>query len=240
MYNGYQFIFTTEYGLVTLPITPSTLNISNGSKNSVVTLINEGEINILKSPSLTEITFEARFPMKKYPYSSTPLNFESYMDIFTELKEKKKPFYFTVVRQSGGAYTWHTNFQMSLEDLETMEDAEEGTDVIVAFKLKQYKPYGVKFLKTQDNKKTTTSTANTIRSTTGKKATTDYTVKKGDTLWTKAKKFYGDAKKWTLIYQANKTTIERAAKDHGKLSSSNGHWIYPGTKLVIPEDTDKK
>ena len=29
-------------------------------------------------------------------------------------------------------------------------------------------------------------------------------------------------------------TIEAAAKSHGKSSSGNGHWIYPGTVLSIP------
>lgn len=60
-----------------------------------------------------------------------------------------------------------------------------------------------------------------------------YTVKKGDCLWNIAKKFYKDPTKWKKIYNANKSTIEKAAKKHGKKSSSNGHWIYPGTVLKI-------
>jgi glycosyltransferase involved in cell wall biosynthesis len=33
----------------------------------------------------------------------------------------------------------------------------------------------------------------------------------------------------------NKKIIEETATKHGKKSSSNGHWIYPGTKLLIPD-----
>ena len=63
-----------------------------------------------------------------------------------------------------------------------------------------------------------------------------YTTVSGDTLWAIAKKFYGDGSKWTIIYEANKDIIEKTAKSHGKNSSENGKWIYPGITLVIPDD----
>ena len=62
-----------------------------------------------------------------------------------------------------------------------------------------------------------------------------YTVKSGDTLWAIAKKELGAGSKWNTIYKANKEIIESTAKKHGKKSSDNGHWIYPGTKLTIPK-----
>lgn len=64
---------------------------------------------------------------------------------------------------------------------------------------------------------------------------TTYTVKQGDNLWSIAKKFYGSGTKYTVIYEENKDIIEKKAKYYGKSSSDNGHWIYPGTKLTIPE-----
>jgi len=51
-----------------------------------------------------------------------------------------------------------------------------------------------------------------------------YTVKKGDNLWTLAKKYYGSGADYTKIYEANKDTI-------GK----NPNLIYPGQTFVIPE-----
>ena len=63
-----------------------------------------------------------------------------------------------------------------------------------------------------------------------------YTVKSGDCLWNIAKKFYGSGSKWKTIYNANKSAIEKDAKKHGKKSSSNGHWIWPGLKLTIPSE----
>ncbi len=61
-----------------------------------------------------------------------------------------------------------------------------------------------------------------------------YTVVSGDTLWAIAKRYYGSGMKYTIIYDANAVTIEAAAKAHGKSSSENGHWIWPGTVLTIP------
>jgi len=53
--------------------------------------------------------------------------------------------------------------------------------------------------------------------------TRTYVVKKGDTLYKLARKFYGDQKKWRRIYDANKETLK---DDPNK--------IQPGMKLVIP------
>lgn len=61
------------------------------------------------------------------------------------------------------------------------------------------------------------------------------TIKSGDTLSRIAQKKLGKASRYPEIYKLNKSKIEAAAKKHGRKSSNNGHWIYPGTKLTIPK-----
>lgn len=237
MTNGYEFYFKDGSDVLTFPITPSELTISVGSKNKTVTLINEGEINILKSPSLTEVKFEARFPMRQYPYARKFSNFENYWNKFKELKEKKKSFRFIVARTTpNGSRTWDTNLLMAIEEMKVKESADEGDDVLISFELKQFKEYGVRTIKLESQTTTTTtSTSTTSRNDDNKTSTTKtHTVVSGDTLWGIAKKYYGDGTKYTKIYNANKTVIENEAKKRGKSSSSNGNWIFPGTVLTIP------
>lgn len=233
---GYNFYFSDGGDVLTFPITPGKLTIKVGSNNKVVTLISEGDINILKSPSLTEIEFEARFPMRKYPYSREYSAFQNYFDKFKDLKENKKPFRFIVAREMmKGGRTWDTNILVALEEFEINEDADEGDDVLITFNLKQYKEYGVKQLPAS-SARTTTSTSNVPRSTANNpsSSSSNYTVKSGDCLYNIAKKTYNDSSYWQSIYDLNKEVIEKTANLYGKKSSSNGHWIYPGTSLKLP------
>jgi nucleoid-associated protein YgaU len=61
-----------------------------------------------------------------------------------------------------------------------------------------------------------------------------YTVAPGDTLWAIAGARLGSSLRWPALYAANAPAIERAAHAHGRASSMSGHWIYPGTVLVLP------
>ena len=65
----------------------------------------------------------------------------------------------------------------------------------------------------------------------------NYTVVRGDTLWAIAKKHLGEGSRYTVIYDANKETIEATAKAHGKPNSDHGHWIWAGEVLFIPIGT---
>ena len=63
---------------------------------------------------------------------------------------------------------------------------------------------------------------------------TDYTVVKGDTLWTIAQAHLGDPLRYQEIYEINKEAIETEAQAKGKEDSGNGHWIFAGTTLKLP------
>ena len=68
------------------------------------------------------------------------------------------------------------------------------------------------------------------------KQSKSYSVVSGDNLWKIARKFYGGSgSNWKKIYNANQDIIEKTAKQRGKKSSDQGHWIFPGTTLTIPE-----
>lgn len=237
MYNGYDFYMAG----MKLPFAPPSMTITVGSKNETIDLINEGEVNILKSPSLVEVEFTARIPMRTYPYAPQVNSFDEYYATIKKLKESKEPFDFIVVRMSpdGSTPSWDTNLKMALESFTFNEDWEEGDDVLIDFELKQYKAYGTKTAKVKTDSSGNATVNKTTDNSRVEKTTeqSTYKVENGDCLWNIAKAAYGDGSKWTVIYDANKSTIEDAAKSHGKSSSSNGHWIWAGTELVIPDSS---
>jgi LysM repeat protein len=215
---------------VLLPVTPSKIQTKIKNQNKTVNLINEGEVNILKSAGLTEVAFEVLIPQVKYPFAVYPNGFkkaEYYLNKFEQLKTSKQPFQFICSRVSpSGALLFETNLKVSLEEYEIEESADNGTDITVTIRLKQYKPYGTKEIKI-----VTIPTATAVKSTatitqsrpteSAPKAKT-YTVVKGDCLWNIAKKYLGDGARYTEIYNLNKD----------KIKSPN--LIYPGQVLTLP------
>ena len=53
---------------VCFPITPGKITLKIANKNKTITLINEGEVNIPKSPGLTEFSFKFMLPWCNYPF----------------------------------------------------------------------------------------------------------------------------------------------------------------------------
>lgn len=141
---------------VLLPIAPKSIKIGFSSQNKTLNLINHGEINILKDPGLLDIEFDCMLPNSVYPFSVYKDGFEGadkIIDKINKLKTDKKPFQFIVTRtKPNGTPLFNTNIKVSLEAYEMQEDAEEGFDVILSIKLKQYKPYSTKKIKIEKSK----------------------------------------------------------------------------------------
>ena len=227
--TGYDFYLNN----LKLPFAPPSLEIKVGNRNETVTLINQGEINILKSPALTEVSFEMRLPQQQYPFAGTLNSVQTYTDRLKEWKTNKTPIQFIVVRTRGnGEVLFDTNLTMSVEEWTMNEDSNEGFDVLIDVTLKQYKEYGVRTVAVSQSVKTTTARNSSTK--VAKTSGTSYTIVPGDNLWKISKRFYGDGSQWRKIYNANKTVIEERAAKSSKKTSNDGWWIFPGTKLIIP------
>ena len=241
-YTGYKFFV----GSMELPYAPSELKVTLGSNNETVQLINGTEINILKDPKLRDVEFKVDLPRgRQYPFANKLVAPSKYIDYFNELLANKTPVKLLIIRQVTGANGTlirdfeATDILVSLEDYNWSESAENAYDITVSLKFKEYIQYGtVKavVVKTNENgsKSTATPTVDTSKKAKTLEQNTKYTVKSGDTLMKISRKFYGTSDKWEVIYKSNQTIIEETARKHGKKSSSNGHWIYPGCVLIIP------
>lgn len=215
---------------VLLPIAPSSLDIKINNQNKTLTLINDGEINILKKAGLSDVNFDCLIPQVKYPFALYKSGFQRasyYLDKFEQLKTNQKSFQFIVTRTlPNGKMLFDTNMKVSLEDYTIKENSKEGFDLVVSIKLKQYRDYGTKTANITFAQSKPKATVKQARPTTSSPAPKikprTHKVVRGDTLWAIAKKFYGKGSQYPKIYNANKDKVK------------NPNLIYPGQVLTIP------
>lgn len=212
--------FICYLGDCLIPELPQKLTVKVKNKNKTIVLLNEGEINFLRTAGLSEISTTLTFPMYTAQYPP-----DYYLSVLERLKTSKKPFIFRLIRRSpAGRFLYNTDIRVSLEDYTVVEDAAKGSDVIVDIAMKQWRDYSAKTVTVKKSAQGTSTAAVTNKrdNSTAPKATT-YTVKKGDTLWGIAKKYLGNGADYKRIYEANKSTISNPSK------------IYPGQVLTIPQ-----
>lgn len=199
---------------ILVPITPASITTKINNKNKVVTLINDGDFNILKEEGLKEFTFDMCLPAYKYPFARgvlLPINY--YLNMLSFLKNSKKPFRFIVIREGAvGSSGYNTTMLVSLENYEIKEDAGNGRDVVVSVTLKEYKNVNSTLFKYVNIGAQAIGTALSVatfistktRDSSSKKSQRTYKVKEGDTLYIIAKKELGDANKCNFLKELNK------------------------------------
>lgn len=140
-------------GKMLLPVPPDKLKMKINNNNKTYQMMNEGEVNVLKSPGLTDIEFEVLLPNVEYPFAvyreypkitqgtgyktglkhsirldaSVRYGFQPasvYLEEIERLKAKKEKVQFIVSRvMPGGRVLFDTNITCSVEDYEITEDA---------------------------------------------------------------------------------------------------------------------
>lgn len=220
--------YTMYLGGVLMPITPSKVKVKINNQNDTLTLINGEEINILKEPGLTDVSFDLLLPQVSYPFTNGGAqSADYYLSLFERLKTSKEPFQFILNRSMpSGKRLFYTNLTVGMEDYQITDDAEEGFDITVTVSLKQYRHYGTKTVTIQPAPTPAETPTATVeqpqRETSQAPQQTTYTVKSGDCLWNIAKKYLGDGSRYNEIYNLNKDKI------------TNPNLIYAGQVLTLP------
>jgi len=223
--------------VIPLPVSPEKIEISVPNLNKTVTMVDQGEINILRGKGLKEIKFDMLVPSFKYPFANYSFGSFSTSQIIArleDLKEQGKPVYFIVSRCRAGKPAWWTNIKVSVEDFTVTEDANNGTDVIISVNLKEYKEYSTKLatVSTQSDG-TVIATFNNPRSIVGNIAPTanlTKTIQVGKTI----KSITVDAGK--TLYNVMKTTL--GSTDSSLLSKLKS--LNNDMKNVIEDVTEIK
>ena len=211
---------------VLYPVTPAKVQVKIGNNNKTIDLINEGEVNVIKTAGLQEISFDLLLPAYNYPFAVYPNGFQSagyYVEQLKSLKTSGATFQFILSRRLPTGNNMHnTNITVTLEDLTITDDAKEGFDSKATVKLKEYRPFGTKTLQISKDSNTATITEERPPGANEPQSGGTYTVQKGDCLWKIAQKFYGKGSEYNKIYNGNNDQI------------SNPNLIYPGQVLKIP------
>ena len=213
-------MYKVYLGDLELPIAPAEIKKTVGSRNEVVSLINGGQLNIIKGSELTEISFEAIFPFQKYPFMASNNNYLTpmeYISFLEAMKEGMRPFYFKVIRLNNKNLPVGKteNIFVTLESFSYCESAENGMDINAKILLKEYRSYGTVLVYPENSDRKLSYQREDTRNTQSAR----YTVKSGDTLWDICKRFYGNGEKYKEV----------AAKN----GISNPNRIYTGQVIYL-------
>lgn len=205
---------------INIPVLPAKLNVSSPGKNERTTVLQLGEVLLLRKKGLRVLSWESFLPASKAPYTvgqiKTPVEI---VKAIQKARDKESPVRFLITGTD-----LDVNIRMGIESFEYEERAGELGDLYYTIKLYEWKDISPKRIVLPAKKEEPAKAKEPERSGTPEKKEKTYTVKSGDCLWNIAKKFYGNGSDYTKIYNANKGTI-------GK----NPNLIYPGQVFVIPE-----
>lgn len=236
-------------GDMMLPVPPAKMTTKIKNRNKTINLINEGEVNLVKSAGLTEISFDIRLPGDARPYANYNESFKSsaltylgkkwfgkdysykrpvyFLQKIKKLKVNQEPFDLVVLRMSPRyEVLFDTYMPVTLESYSIKEDAGEGFDITVPVTLKQYVDYGTKEVEINTD-------ANGKQTVTVKQ---NRTTKKVDSL-RRGRIIRGDVSTWEILKRGD--GISATVKQLEKITQASGQAVpygvpVPGTNINIP------
>lgn len=209
--------------VIELPINPATVEFTEKQLNQTITLLNIGEANLKGERGLKYTNLSSFFPSKKSPfYKNAKYKPSKYVSMLQEWKTSGAIVRLIITDMK-------VNLAMLIDELDfSMREGDD--DIYYKISLSEYRTLNVPSVQI-----TTKVRSNGLLDRPNAAASGGtHTIVSGDTLWGISKQSYGSGSQYPKIYNANSGMIEASAKNHGKSSSDNGHWIYPGDVLSIP------
>nr|DAU65078.1 MAG TPA: tail assembly protein [Caudoviricetes sp.] len=204
---------------INIPVLPAKLNVSSPGKNERVTVLELGEVLLLRKKGLRILSWESFFPMAKAPYTVGQIRDPvSIIQAIQKARDQKAPVRFLITGTD-----LDCNLRMGIDSFEYEERSGELGDLYYTIKLYEWKDISPKRIVLPEKKEEPAKTQEPERPGTPEQTSKTYTVKPGDCLWNIAKAIYGKGSDYTKIYNANKGVI-----------GSNPNLIYAGQVFTIP------
>ncbi|QTH46541.1 LysM peptidoglycan-binding domain-containing protein [Cohnella sp. LGH] len=206
-----------------VPVNPSSIEMSDGSKGATYDIVELGEISVIKHPKLTTYRFSSIFPAQRYPFVDVPLlqtltsanessvkvKTNPYVDYITRWMATKRPIRFVFTGD-----TFDINEAVSIESFDWKEAAGSSGDIEYTLALRKYVFYSAQRLIV----KTAAGGGGKKLANAGKPRADDrekpktYTLRAGDTLWKVAKSVLGNGDRWREIQKLNGLTDAQLKK----------------------------
>jgi nucleoid-associated protein YgaU len=177
-----------------LPVKPSEFTVNVANRNTVVNVLQLGDINLLGKTGLREVSLSSFFPAKDYNFSnnSNRKKPKTYVKTLETWRKSGEPVRVII--------TGVINMLCSIESFSYGERDATG-DIYYTISLKEYKKIKVKNVSKLS--KSSTRSTKPAKANAGR----TYKVVYGDCLWNIAKRFYGDGSQYMKIFEANKDIL---------------------------------
>lgn len=210
---------------ISIPVLPGKLEVTSPGKNEKTTVLEMGEILILRTKGLRSIAWESHFPASSAPYVTGSI---------TEPIEAIRAI--QSARDAGKAIRFlitgtdlDVNMPVGIDAFDYEERGGELGDIYYQIRLTEWKDYSPRRLILPSVADKPALAKEPERAGTPTAAKT-HTVIKGDCLWAIAQKHYGSGARYPEIYSANRAIIDGRNKGTGNPK----YTIYPGQVLTIP------
>jgi LysM repeat protein len=230
---SYAVWFKHNKTIYKLPVNPEEIEITSSLAIEKYNVLKLGQIAVPANMELSEYSFEAELPHTTYHYVDISEdefeNADYYLSQFKSWRDALEPVQFIAASsEEDTGFMESINVPVLIEELTITEKAGEERDKYIKLKLLEYKSYSKKpaeeiiFIMSVSGSTTVKKQAKTATEAVSTKSSGYYVVQSGDSLYSIAKKLYGDGSKCNIIYNANKDKI----KNPGLISA--------GWKLKIP------
>lgn len=218
--KNYGISLIVEEREIAIPVLPEQLRVTSPGKNETTTVLNLGEVLILRKKGLRTVAWDSFFPANNAPYVTGRITDPvEIVQAIQKARDKENPLRFLITGTD-----LDINFRMGVETFDYEERSGELGDFYYSIKLSEWKDCSPRRIILPTDPAKPAQAQEPAR--TGKPESTTsktHTVKSGDCLWNIAKMFYGKGSDYTKIYNANKGVI-----------GSNPNLIYAGQVLTIP------